>query len=164
MISYLSEPGNKLIQSAGERDELLIQSLQSAMMGLENYFGSDTSHWRYGQEKMKHVLIRHPLSFDEKKSKLLNIGPVPRGGNGNTVNSTGDNLNQVFGASFRLIIDCADWDQAKAINTPGQSGDPYNKHYRDLFPLWVENNYFPLYFSETKVKNAGEAVLKLFPE
>lgn len=164
IIKYLSEPGNKLIQSNGERDELLIQSLQSAIMGLENYFGSDTSQWRYGQEKMKHILIRHPLSFDEKKSKLLNVGPAPRGGNGNTVNNTGDNLNQVFGASFRLIVDCADWDQAKAINTPGQSGDPYSKHYQDLFPMWVENNYFPLYFSESKVKSAGETVLRLLPE
>ena len=31
-----------------------------------------------------------------------------------------------------------------AINTPGQSGDPFSPHYRDLFPLWAAGDYVPL--------------------
>jgi penicillin amidase len=114
---------------------------------------------------MKHVLLMHPLSglVQETLASDLNIGPWPRGGDGNTVNSTGNNLNQDFGASFRILVDCADWDAARAINAPGQSGDPSSRYYKDLFELWKENRYFPLYFSKEKVDAAKGSLLLLEP-
>ena len=114
---------------------------------------------------MKHVLIKHPLSLvvNENLKKQLNVGPAPRGGNANTVNSTGGNLNQSHGASFRIIVDCSDWDLTLATNSPGQSGDPGNLHYRDLFELWSRNQYFPLYFSREKIITNSETVLKMVP-
>ncbi|WP_244470743.1 penicillin acylase family protein [Microvirga massiliensis] len=38
------------------------------------------------------------------------------------------------GASFRIVLDVGNWDQSVTINTPGQSGDPFSPHYRDLAP------------------------------
>jgi penicillin amidase len=136
------------------RQEMLTASLRLAVARVVTLTRStDTSQWQYGQQRMKHVYLRHPLSglIDSARASALNIGPWPRGGDGNTVNSTGNNLNQDFGASFRILVDCANWDAARAINAPGQSGDPSSSHYRDLFDLWKENRYFPLYFSKEKV-------------
>jgi penicillin amidase len=114
---------------------------------------------------MKHVFLKHPLSglVQNERASELNIGPWPRGGDGNTVNSTGNNLNQDFGASFRILVDCADWDATRAINAPGQSGDPSSRHYKDLFEYWKENRYFPLYLSKEKVDAAKGSLLLLEP-
>src|SRR6202012_4130334 len=34
-------------------------------------------------------------------------------------------FNQTAGASVRLVMDVGAWDNSVAINTPGQSGDPF---------------------------------------
>jgi penicillin amidase len=148
------------------RQEMLTASLRLAVARVVTLTRStDTSQWQYGQLRMKHVLLKHPLSglVQETLASDLNIGPWPRGGDGNTVNSTGNNLNQDFGASFRILVDCADWDAARAINAPGQSGDPSSRYYKDLFELWKENRYFPLYFSKEKVDAAKGSLLLLEP-
>jgi len=67
------------------------------------------------------------------------------------------------GASVRLVMDVGRWDNSVAINTPGQSGDPFSPHYRDLFPLWAAGDYVPLLFSRTAVEGAAETVLTLTP-
>jgi penicillin amidase len=48
-----------------------------------------------------------------------------------------------------------------ATNSPGQSGDPANNHYKDLFPLWANDEYFPLYYSKEKIDMVKERVLVL---
>ena len=52
-------------------------------------------------------------------------------------------FNQTAGASVRLVMDVGAWDNSRAVNTPGQSGDPFSPHYRDLFPLWATGGLHP---------------------
>ena len=167
MINLLVNPITTLGDNAvWERDKILLQSLTDALNNLKEKLGEDESGWKYGQLKMKHILIQHPLSklLNEPMQQTLNTGPIVRGGNENTVNSTSSNLNQSTGASFRVIIDCSDWDLMTATNSPGQSGDPASKHYKDLFNLWGKNEYFPLYFSRNKVQNVMEKTVRLLPK
>jgi len=49
------------------------------------------------------------------------------------------------------------------INTPGQSGDPYSPHYRDLAPLWAGGEYVPLLYSRAAVEHAASEVIRLKP-
>ncbi len=142
-----------------------MKSLEEAVTGLVERLGPDMASWQYGQEAFKHVLIRHPLSAavnDEMRAKL-EVGPAPRGGYGSTLNATGNRDNQTSGASFRIIADTANWDNTVATSAPGQSGDPDNPHYRDLFDLFVTHQYFPLFFSREKVESVTESRLVLEP-
>ena len=167
MIAILNDPATSWKNDAiAIRNKILTQALSDAMNELGDKLGSDTSKWQYGQQQMKHVLIKHPLNglVNNKTPAGINLGPVPRGGDENTVNSTGATWNQAAGASFRVIIDCANWDLAVATNAPGQSGDPASSHYRDLFELWSGNKYFPMYYSRAKIKTVTESVLILKPE
>jgi penicillin amidase len=50
------------------------------------------------------------------------------------------------------------------INTPGQSGDPYNPYYRNLFDRWATDHYFQSYFSKNKIKATAATILNLRPE
>lgn len=60
-------------------------------------------------------------------------------------------------------MDTEDWDRTLGTLATGQSGDPDNPHYEDLFRLWGENRYFPVYFSREKVEAAARERLDLVP-
>jgi penicillin amidase len=61
-------------------------------------------------------------------------------------------------------MNLGNWDNSVAINSPGQSGDPNSPHYRDLFPIWAEGKYFPLYYSFEKIIGVTEDILILQPK
>ena len=166
IVDHLVMPGDAFGgKSLAERDLFLLKSLENAVNNLEKKLGKNIEKWQYGQENYKHILLYHPLSPAVKKEirDKLEVGPLPRGGNGYTVGSTGNNENQSSGASFRIIVDTKDWDQAVAMNSPGQSGDPDSKHYEDLFSFWAKDQFFPLVYSKEKVNKKTERVILLNP-
>jgi penicillin amidase len=154
IIQYLQNPtlyfGENGIQ---KRDQLLSAAFNEAINNLKLKFGPSTQQWVYGQPKYKHINFEHQLSslVDPELKNKLNIGPLPRGGNGSTPGSTGSTDNQTSGASFRILIDTKNWDDAKMINTPGQSGDPGSPFYRNLFNDWANDKYFPALYSKEKI-------------
>ena len=156
LIRWLTNPDGRFgADPVAGRDALLLRSLTQAVSELERRLGPDRNRWRYGQEAFKHIRLKHPLS-DAVTAELrtrLDLGPLPRGGYGHTVNSTSDDDNQSTGASFRIIADTGDWDRSVGTNTPGQSGDPASPHYRDLFEPWADGQYFPVYFTRAKDRN-----------
>jgi len=93
----------------------------------------------------------------------FDIGPLPRGGDGFTVNNTDNNAAQASGASFRIIADLANWDRSLGANTQGQSGNPADPHYRDLVELWANGKYFPIFYSREKVESVTEKKTMLVP-
>ena len=166
MIDFLTAPDGSFGPHPIEgRDQLLLTSLEEGVEQLTERLGPDMNSWQYGQEDYHHIRIRHMLSNlvnDELRSRL-DVGPRPRGGSGNTVNNTGSGYNQGSGASFRFIVDTSDWDNSVGTNNPGQSGDPDDPHYRDLFELWIDVAYFPLFFSRDKIESVTETVTLLSP-
>jgi penicillin amidase len=166
LIDWLLSPGGEFgDRPVAGRDALLVRSLSEALDDLGKKLGPDMSKWQYGQAAYKHVRIMHPLagSVTAEWRDKLNVGPLPRGGSGNTVNNTGNGDNQTSGASFRIVADTSDWDNSVGTNTPGQSGDPDNPHYRDLFELWATGRYFPAAYSRAKVQSVAESTLVLTP-
>ncbi len=145
------------------RDEILISSLQRAVRALKLRLGNDMSKWQYGQPNYKHIVLNHPFGMavkDEIRARL-EVGPVARGGNGYTVNSTSNNDNQSSGGSFRMLIDTGNWDHCLGTNNPGQAGNPDDPHYRNLFELWARDQYFPVFYSREKVESVAAERLKL---
>jgi penicillin amidase len=166
LIRWLTVPDGRFgADSTAARDALLLRSLDRTLLELHRRIGPDMNAWKYGQPKLKHVALRHPLSeaVAPELRRKLDLGPLPRGGSAHTVNSTSDGDNQSTGASFRIIADAADWDASVGTNAPGQSGDPDSPHYRDLFEPWAAGRYFPVFFSRAKVESVAEAKIKLVP-
>ena len=60
-------------------------------------------------------------------------------------------------------MDVGNWDNSRAMNTPGQSGDPASPHYRDLAPMWLKGDYFPLLYTRAKVEAATVRRIELVP-
>ena len=139
--------------------------MDEAIAELTKRFGADMQAWKYGQEKYHHALLAHPLSnaVNAATKATLEVGPLPRGGDGSTVSATGGADNQTAGGSLKIVADTEDWDNSVAINTPGQSGDPSSPHYRDLFALWARGQYFSLAYSRAKVDSVRESTIRLTP-
>ena len=147
------------------RDELLKRSLQEAVDTAIERLGADMEKWQYGQESVHYIAMRHALSraLNADIRKKLDLGPLPRGGSSTTVNNTGSG-NQSSGASFRIIADTGNWDNSVGTNNPGQSGNPENPHYSDLFPMWANGEYFPLVYSRERVESSAEYIIILRPK
>jgi len=166
MLAQLADPqvawyGSDPVRS---RDELVHKTFTKAVARTRKLLGDDVSQWRWGQ--LHTASFPHPLgSFGPAFQQVFNLGPVPRTGDVYTPNNTrhDENFNQVHGASYRHVLDLADWDRGLATSTPGQSGQPGSPHYGDLLPLWAEGTYFPLAFSRRMVEDVTEHRLMLTP-
>lgn len=147
------------------RDQLLVNCFEKALEVLNKRLGNDMNQWQYGQPKNKHILLKHALSdwVSEEQRAKINLGPLPRGGYGETVGNTGGLLNQEHGASFRILVDTENWDKTLGINNPGQSANPEDPHYKDLFELWAKDGFFPVYFSKEKIKTVSDRIWTLKP-
>jgi penicillin amidase len=123
------------------------------------------ANWIYGKASYHHITIRHMLgeAVNSQYRAQFNVGPLPRGGDGFTVNNTDNNAEQGVGASFRIIADVADWDRSLGTNTPGQSGNPSDPHYRDLADMWAAGKYFPVFYSREKIVTVTEKRIVLQP-
>lgn len=167
VIEWLKNPDEKFgSDPLKDRDKFLRETFESAVSELKNKLGDSVDNWEYGQAKYKHASIESPaagLLNAQVKSKV-DIGPLPRGGNGYTPNSTGNNDNQSHGATFRIITDVGDWDNTLMTNSPGQSADPLSPYYDNLFEPWARNEYFPSYFSREKIEQATRERIFLMPE
>ena len=147
------------------RDDILIASLEAAVAALSEKLGSDMSSWYLGQAEYHHAYLRHPLgtAVDATTRALLEVGPLPRGGYGSTVNQTGNGDNQTSGASFRIIVDTGDWDRAVGMNTPGQSGNTRSPFYRNLFEFWANDEFHPVFYSRDRVEEVTAMRFDLRP-
>ena len=150
IINNLNESTNK------ERDGFLKETFISSVRELELNFGDKLNSAVYGQNDYKHIRVRHPLELvvNDSISKILGFKTYPRGGNAYTPGSTGSNLSQSSGATFRVIIDTENWDNSLASNAPGQSGNPNSQFYRNLYEEWANDKYFKLLYSKDKILNS----------
>ncbi len=147
--------GEHAPQARTTRDTLLITSLISAYKKLEKLQGANNKLWRWGS--LQKTLFAHPFSkvLDAASRSQFDVGPLPRGGSANTVNQSSYRLQdfvQINGPSFRVVVDVGNWDNSRAINAPGQSGDPSSPHYRDLADKWSKGEYFPLLYSRQAIE------------
>jgi penicillin amidase len=165
VIEILTHPSAKTFGADPEtaRNQLLLNSLKSATERLTTLEGPNPEKWSWSQLHV--IYFRHPLD-QAKDSGFMDLGPVARPGDEETVNSTGyygKSFEQVAGASYREVLDTSDWDKSVAVNVPGQSGQPGSVHYSDLLALWAEGQYFPLSYSGMAVEKAATDKLVLEP-
>ncbi|QOZ37031.1 penicillin acylase family protein [Bradyrhizobium sp. CCBAU 53421] len=167
IVGYLEKPDAALGSDlAGERDRVLRDSLGEAVADVADKLGPDASMWRWGRlhvAKFDHALM--PLA-DKATSAQMQVGPLAFGGAANVPRAATyrrSDYHLLSGASFRMVLDVGNWDASRTINTPGQSGDPFSGHYRDLAPLWATGQYVPLLYSRPAVEAATAEAITLTP-
>jgi len=167
ILEWMLDPKLVFRENAqAKRDAFLATAFVNGVGYLEELLGADMEKWHYGQAKYKHTTMFHALGTSVKPfyADSLNLGPLPRGGNGYTPGSTGNNNRQSSGASFRMIVNTGDWDASVGTNAPGQSGDPKSPFYSNLFEPWAKDQYFPVYYSRDKIDSVAVETINYGPK
>ena len=149
-----------------DRDGLLLDTLSAAYRETQQLLGADPRKWQWGS--LHHSLPAHPLLSRVERSlrEKLQVGPFPKSGGPYTPNQSGyrtTDFRQTGGPSFRVVMDVGNWDNSRAVNYPGQSGNPDDAHYRDLAPLWLNGEYFPLLYTRSAIEKEAKQRIVLAP-
>ena len=167
MFELLEKPDASLgTDPAAARDKLLLQSIGAAVAEVSKLLGEDAGQWRWG--RLHHAQFDHALTSlaDPSTQAQMRVGPLELGGASNVPHATSyrsSDFRLTSGASFRMVLDVGNWDASRVINAPGQSGNPFSPHYRDLAPLWADGQYVPLLYSKPAVENAASEIVTYAP-
>lgn len=142
-------------------------ALSSAMRALRRAAGDDPAAWTWGAVRPLRLL--HALAAQRPLDRMLNVGPVPLGGDTNTVAQAGvlplDPLrNPAAIPNHRTVIDLGDVERSRYVLAGGQSGNPLSPHYADLFALWRRGEGVPIPWSAAAVAAATVDRLVLSPK
>lgn len=161
LYELLARPDDPWFSDAGDpsvrgRDGLSTLALEDATRELVARFGTDTAKWRWGD--LHTITFEHPLAIGPL-ALLLNIGPLPRAGDGFSVNNGAYDpakpYKQTTNASERMIADLSDLDNSLSVTPEGESGQPGSPYWGDQAPLWNAGDYKPMRFSRDRLGRSG---------
>jgi penicillin G amidase len=151
---------------AAVRGPILLSGLRSALDELKTRLGPDMATWTWGRLHHAYFVPEIAKVAPPELAAQMTLGPLQVPGSSSTPRAatwSPEDFRQTAGASVRFVFDVGAWDNSMAVNTPGQSGDPFSPHYRDLFPLWAAGAYVPLRYSRAAVERDAEALITLTP-
>ncbi len=150
-------------------DDMIVKSLQEAVAILGQRFGTmDMEAWRWG--------LLHTATFALGLSDIVLpdmispvLGPFPNDGANFTVDvgnqaGVGDTFFQVHCPQMRFVTEVRPPALETKIVIPcGQSGVRGDRHFDDLMPLWLNNEYVDLPFTPEAVVRAMEYHMVITP-
>ena len=147
-------------------DAALNSAFSAAIEELRARLGDDVKRWRYGA--IHKMTYQHPLGMVKAFKKIFNRGPIPFGGDIDTVNM-GSSLPSrpeviITVPSYRQIVNLADPGASLSIHHPGQSGHPASKHYDDFIKPWLRVEHHPMLFERKMIEENAEGTLRMKPK
>ena len=149
-------------------DDILAEALERALDDLTRRYGANPDRWRWGDAHFAWSQHR-PFSRVRWLAPFFEIrAPVP--GDAYTVNVGQTDFNDAsepyasrHAASLRAIYDLADLETSLFIQSAGQSGNPFSRHYRDMSALWARGDYVPMLTERKRIEALGVQRLVLTP-
>jgi len=133
-------------------------ALDDALTDLTDRMGKNMAKWRWGS--LHRMQFPHNPFSQVAPLNILFDRSVVIGGDAFTVNPAPFDLgassyDSQHLSSYRQIIDLADFNNSRFIQTTGQSGNLLSKHYADLIPLWRGIEYIPMYWEKERLLASG---------
>lgn len=149
------------------RADTVLVAWRNSITQLKATLGDDPAHWQWGRA---HTLTHeHPLGKQKPLDWLFNVGPFDAPGSHEVPNNLSAKLGPApwpvsYGPSTRRLIDFADPTHTLTINPVGQSGVPFDKHYKDQAQSFIEGQYDKPYLEEADVQLNTRSTLRLMPK
>lgn len=149
------------------RADTVLVAWRNSITQLKATLGDDPAHWQWGRA---HTLTQeHPLGKQKPLDWLLNVGRFDAPGSHEVPNNLSAKLGPApwpvsYGPSTRRLIDFADPTHTLTINPVGQSGVPFDKHYKDQAQSYIEGQYDKPYLEEADVQLNTRSTLRLIPQ
>ena len=149
----------------GTWGELLGRALEATLDRLEAELGADPTGWRWGA--LHRARFAHPLARLPGLGAMFVAAEHEIGGDEQTVLQSGVDGRLGFEAtvvpSWRQVVDLSNVDDAMAVLSTGQSGNPASPHWNDQSPLWAAGELRACPFTRPAVEAASEHRLVLMP-
>jgi penicillin amidase len=129
--------------------------------------GPGSAFWAWGHARP--LVLENPLLGKNRWLKgAFNLGPVPWGGDGNTVSQAAvRHADPAVGihnmANLRAVFDLNDLALSTFVLAGGQSGNPISDHHADQFELWQQGESFVMPWDQASVIRAAVDTLRLIP-
>ncbi|MFJ4118085.1 penicillin acylase family protein [Pseudomonas psychrophila] len=157
---------NRTTPQKESRADTVKVAWQASIAHLKAVLGDDPGQWRWGRA---HTLTHeHPLWRQKPLDWLFNVGPFAAPGSHEVPNNLSAKLGNApwpvtYGPSTRRLIDFADPAHGLTINPVGQSGVPFDKHYRDQAESYIEGDYDKPHMDEAEIQLNTRSTLRLIP-
>jgi len=167
LFQVLSNPDSKLVKKAGGKENLLRNALELAVVELEGLLGKKMQHWEWG--KLHQVVFQHALSAKKPLDRVFNIGPIPMGGDTDTVCQSSSQPEEGYQAnlanpSYRQILDFSDFNRSLWVKPPGQSGRVGSSHFGDQVEAWKKGSFFPMVWDREEVEKVTPETMTISPK
>lgn len=122
--------------------EVVAAVFAETVRALEHRYGRRQDRWWW--RRAAPLIYEHPFGRVPALAPLVNRGPFPTRGAGNTVFKHQFMRNDLtrfpvrYGPVLRINVDLADLEGSMMSVPGGQSGRPGSPHYDDLLPLYLE--------------------------
>jgi penicillin G amidase len=138
-------------------DAFFLTTLTQAMKSLKVTFAEpDPAKWNWG--KIHTASFRHVSPNATPLFRAFAIGPVPVGGDSETLNSCDVRqdpralfYNSESGPTQRMIVDMADRDKFYQALSTGQSGHRFSQYRADQLNAWQRVDLAPIAFSSDQL-------------
>jgi penicillin G amidase len=120
----------------------------------------DLRRWRWDRA---HRAVFPPHGFEGHPSAPLFERAIPTGGDQFTINigaPVPGGYEQRHVNDYRQVIDLGEISRSRFIVAPGQSGDPFNRHYDDVLGVWRRVEYVPMRFEPIAAAFSDVTVLR----
>jgi penicillin amidase len=134
-------------------EEIAAEALTAALDDLAARAGDNMGRWRW--DAIHITQYPHRPFSDVDYLKPLFHRTIGNGGDRYTVNVAGVNLttpyDQTHVPGYRHIVDLADLQSSRFMQTTGQSGNVLSRHYDDLVRPHRDVQYIPMTFGRDQV-------------
>ncbi|QWD65229.1 penicillin acylase family protein [Polynucleobacter sp. MWH-Aus1W21] len=155
---WCDNPKTEHVESCQESANL---ALDNALEYLGKEYGNNPQSWSWGKAHIA-VSEHRPFSKVPLLGSLFNI-KTPFPGDSFSVNvgrlellRSKNPYETLQAASLRTVYDLSDLEKSVFVYQSGQSGWIQSKLYRNMNPLWANNEYLPLQMKSEKISRQLE--------
>jgi len=145
---------NQFTPQKETRYDIILESVMDSIKEIRVKLGGKTENWTWGAIHMYY--FDHPLGRMKLLDLIFNPKSIPAPGDRDTINKSYFSYISPFNVtqapSYRFIVDLSDVGKALAMNSTGQSGNPFSGHYSDSVEKWARVNYHQLFFDYKDIK------------
>ena len=165
-------------QEIESKSDIILKSMQDAILFLSDSLGPQSEDWRW--EQLHTLTLRPPLFAQAAEdpsapstlklivNNLLSKGPYEIDGHGMSVDNGQYNwlkpYEMVLGPSIRRIVDLSNLSSVQTITPTGQSGSPFSEHFGDQTEMWLNGQYRIFFQDSTLFEKSDIRTMKLVPQ
>ena len=163
----LNKPDYMLLDNAEtNQKETLNGAVQSsfryAVSFLRDKFGSDVCKWHWGD--LHQIEFSHVFGQEKMLRPIFNFGPYPFGGDEQTINRGGYDVNKPYKvnitASIRYIIDFGNLDNSQAVLSTGQCAQLLSRYRTDMSKMFLKGQYLRWTMNSDEIKRDAKYTLR----